>query len=61
MHAQYASVLVPHVARDIVCCVSDEFTHGVHHLLMMMPILLYAGSVPLPLVGLPISKHTASR
>ena len=61
MHAQYASVLVPHVARDIVCCVSDEFTHGVHHPLMTMPILLYAGSVPLPLVGLLISRYTTSR
>ena len=61
MHAQYAFVPVPHVARGTACCVSDEFIHGAHRLLMMMPILLYAGSVPLPLVGLLIFRHTASR
>ena len=52
MHAQYAFVPVPHVARGTACCVSDEFIHGVH---------LYVGSAPLPLVGLLIFRHTASR
>ena len=52
MHARYVSVPVPHVARGIACCVSDEFIHGVHHLLMMMQILLCADSAPLPIVEL---------
>ena len=56
MHAQYAFVHVPHVARNIVCCVIDEFTHGVQHLTMMKRIQLCAASVPLPPVDMLISK-----
>ena len=61
MHAQCVSVPVPHVAQGIACCVSDEFIHGVLHLLTMMQILLCADSAPLLLVELLISKLTASR
>ena len=61
MHAQYAFVHVPHVARNIVCCVIDEFTHGVQHLTMMKRIQLCADFVLLPLVDLLISKRTMSR
>ena len=61
MHAQYAFVRVPHVARNIVCCVIAEFILGVQHLLEMMRIQLCADFVPLPLVGLLISKRTMSR
>ena len=56
MHAQYAFVHVPHVARNIVCCVIDEFTHGVQHLTMMKRIRLCAASVLLPPVDVLISK-----
>ena len=61
MHVQYVFAPVPRVARGIACCVSDEFIPGVRHLLMMRHTLLCAGSVPLPLVDLLISKLTASR
>ena len=61
MHAQYAFVRVPHVARNIVCCVIAEFIHGVQRLLEMMHIQLCAVFVHLPLVGLLISKRTMSR
>ena len=56
MHAQYAFVHVPHVARNIVCCVIDEFTHGVHPLIMTKHIPSCAASVHLPLVDILISK-----
>ena len=61
MHAHYAFVHVPHVALNIVCCVIAEFILGVHRLLEMMRIQLCADFVPLPLVGLLISKRTMSR
>ena len=56
MHAQYAFVRVPHVARNIVCCVIDEFIHGVQHPIMMKHIPLCAASVLLPPVDSLISK-----
>ena len=56
MHAQYAFVRVPHVARNIVCCVIEEFIHGVQHLIMMKHIPLCAVSVHLPPVDILTSK-----
>ena len=56
MHAQYAFVHVPSVARNIVCCVIEEFTHGVQHPTMMKRIRLCAASVLLPPVDRLISK-----
>ena len=61
MHAQYAFARVPHVARNIACCVIDEFILGVRHLLMMTHIRLCADFVLPPLVGLLISKCTMFR
>ena len=56
MHAQCAFACVPYVARNIACCVIDEFTHGVRHLIMMKRSQLCAASVPLPPVDMLISK-----
>ena len=61
MHAQYVFARVPHVARNIACCVIDEFIHGVHHLIMMKRIRLCAASVPLPPVDVLISKFIMFR
>ena len=56
MHVQYAFVHVPFVARNIACCVIDEFTHGVQHPTMMRRIRSCAASVLLPPVDRLISK-----
>ena len=61
MHVQCAFACVPYVARNIACCVIAEFTHGVHHLIMMKHFLLCAASVPPPPVDMLTSKYIMFR